>query len=178
MGKLHTHYDNLKVSRDAPSGVIKAAYKALAQENHPDRCKDANAPRRMQMINDAYAVLSDAKKRAEHDKWIRVNEVTPTPSQSKAHSVVDARTKLPVDSAYVEKLHTLYRAKLSQNQQEYAAELKRLKGFTNFQKRFFIFFGILISIPAYIIFSDIDSAIQKAHADQAQQYQEANMRRN
>jgi hypothetical protein len=27
MGKLHTHYDNLKVSRDAPEQVIKAAYK-------------------------------------------------------------------------------------------------------------------------------------------------------
>jgi len=35
--KLRTHYDNLKVSRDAPDNVIRAAYKTLSQKYHPDK---------------------------------------------------------------------------------------------------------------------------------------------
>ena len=37
MKKIHTHYDNLKVTRDAPTEVIRAAYRALSQQFHPDR---------------------------------------------------------------------------------------------------------------------------------------------
>jgi hypothetical protein len=37
MAKIHTHYDNLKVSRHAPQEVIRAAYKALSQKYHPDK---------------------------------------------------------------------------------------------------------------------------------------------
>ena len=37
MAKIHTHYDNLKVSRGAPQEVIRAAYKALSQKYHPDK---------------------------------------------------------------------------------------------------------------------------------------------
>ena len=37
MGKIHTHYDNLKVARGAPQEVIRAAYKALSQKYHPDK---------------------------------------------------------------------------------------------------------------------------------------------
>lgn len=33
---MRTHYDNLKVSRNAPPEVIKAAYKALTLKFHPD----------------------------------------------------------------------------------------------------------------------------------------------
>ena len=54
-----THYDNLKVARDAPSEVIRAAYRALTQRYHPDRNPDPEAARIMQIINRAYEVLSD-----------------------------------------------------------------------------------------------------------------------
>jgi DnaJ-class molecular chaperone len=36
MTNIRTHYDNLKVARNAPDSVIKAAYKALCQTYHPD----------------------------------------------------------------------------------------------------------------------------------------------
>jgi curved DNA-binding protein CbpA len=166
MGLLHTHYDNLKISRSAPSSVIKAAYKALAQENHPDRCKDSNAVRRMQIINDAYAVLSNPEKRAEHDKWISKNEKLP--AKSAAPKLVDPRTNMVVNGEYVEKLHRLYR------ERHHATE-KNLRGQLNFKKWFYIFVGLLISVPAYVIFSDVGSAIQKANA---QQNKEAPMMRN
>ena len=71
MTKLRTHYDNLKVSRDAPDAVIRAAYKALAQKYHPDKNPgDAQAARIMKIINQSYEVLSDSGSRARHDAWI------------------------------------------------------------------------------------------------------------
>lgn len=72
---MHTHYDNLKVSRDAPSEVIRAAYKSLSQKYHPDRHADAEeANRIMRLLNAAYEVLSDPVKREEHDRWIATQE--------------------------------------------------------------------------------------------------------
>lgn len=37
MANIRTHYDNLKVARNAPTSVIKAAYKALCQTYHTDK---------------------------------------------------------------------------------------------------------------------------------------------
>jgi len=72
---MHTHYDNLKVSRDAPPEVIRAAYKSLSQKYHPDRHADSEqANRIMRLLNVAYEVLSDPVKRAEHDQWIVAQE--------------------------------------------------------------------------------------------------------
>ena len=67
-----THYDTLKVSRDAPIEVIRAAYRVLSQKYHPDR-QPANpaAADTMGLLNKAYEVLSDPDRRREHDAWIR-----------------------------------------------------------------------------------------------------------
>jgi DnaJ-class molecular chaperone len=172
MDKLYTHDDNLKVSRDAPLCVIKAAYKVLAQENHPDRCADPKAPRRMQIINDAYAVLSSSSERAAHDKWIAANEKAVSPSAT------DTITKSSIDRAYVDKLHASYRTKLSQKQQAHAAEIAGMKRVQQFEKVWGILLGLLFSIPIYTILSDIDTAVTKAHAEQDKQYQEASMLRH
>lgn len=77
MTKLRTHYDNLKVARNAPTEVIRAAYKVLCQKHHPDRNNnDPDATRIMKIINEAYDVLSDPIRREEHDKWIKSQEKT------------------------------------------------------------------------------------------------------
>lgn len=68
---MHTHYDNLKVTRNAPPEVIRAAYKTLTQKYHPDRHPgNSDAERVMALINVSYQVLSDPVQRAEHDRWI------------------------------------------------------------------------------------------------------------
>lgn len=76
MAKLRTHYDNLNVSRNAPVNVIRAAYKVLCQKYHPDKYAGGSeeAIRIMKMINGAYAVLSDAGKRVQYDRWIALQE--------------------------------------------------------------------------------------------------------
>lgn len=75
MGKIHTHYDNLKVSRMAPQEVIRAAYKALSQKYHPDKNPgDEKAAKIMAIVNSAYGTLSDPLRRKEHDEWIAAEE--------------------------------------------------------------------------------------------------------
>jgi len=75
MARIHTHYDNLKVARNAPPEIIRAAYKTLSQKYHPDRNPDnPDAIRIIQIINTAYEVLSDPTKRREHDAWIARTE--------------------------------------------------------------------------------------------------------
>lgn len=75
MARIHTHYDNLKVSRKAPQEVIRAAYKALSQKYHPDKNPDdEKAARIMAILNSAYGTLADPVRRREHDEWIAAEE--------------------------------------------------------------------------------------------------------
>jgi DnaJ-class molecular chaperone len=69
---MSTHYESLHVNEDAPEEVIRAAYRALSLKHHPDKTGDRpHSQRRMQVINDAYAVLSDTVKRADYDGSLR-----------------------------------------------------------------------------------------------------------
>lgn len=69
---IRTHYDNLQVTRNATDVVIRAAYKSLAQKNHPDKFdgRREEAERIMKILNEAYAVLSDPGRRKQHNEWI------------------------------------------------------------------------------------------------------------
>lgn len=67
---MKDYYSILGVPREAEVELIKATYLALSKIYHPDVYKgDKNfAEKRMQDINEAYEILSDAKKRKEYDK--------------------------------------------------------------------------------------------------------------
>lgn len=64
------YYAVLGILPSAEDIVIRAAYRALAQRYHPDKWQgDANeATQRMAEINEAYAILSDPKKRSDFDR--------------------------------------------------------------------------------------------------------------
>jgi molecular chaperone DnaJ len=57
----------LGVARDADQATIKDAFRKLALRYHPDRNKEPGAEDRFKEIAEAYAVLSDPKKRSEYD---------------------------------------------------------------------------------------------------------------
>ena len=57
----------LGVAKDADQKAIKDAFRNLAMKYHPDRNKEPGAEERFKGIAEAYAVLSDPKKRAEYD---------------------------------------------------------------------------------------------------------------
>lgn len=65
------HYDRLQISRHAQPVVIRAAYRALCQQHHPDKNPgDPSAHDLLLAINEAYAVLSDPARRAEYDRTL------------------------------------------------------------------------------------------------------------
>jgi len=86
--RVRTHYDNLKVARDAPIEVIRAAYKALSARYHPDHNPGSDqAARAMKIINAAYEVLSDPRMRHQHDQWIARIESDPfQPAPRSSHA--------------------------------------------------------------------------------------------
>ncbi len=57
----------LGVAKDADQKAIKDAFRSLAMKYHPDRNKEPGAEERFKEIAEAYAILSDPKKRAEYD---------------------------------------------------------------------------------------------------------------
>ena len=68
-------YEILGVSRDASADEIKKAYKKLAVKYHPDRNKGSKeAEDKFKEIGAAYAILSDAQKRAKYDRYGSVDE--------------------------------------------------------------------------------------------------------
>jgi len=70
-------YEILEVSPTARSAIIRAAYRCLVHEYHPDRNPgDADSAARMSLINQAYSVLADPSQRARYDEemGIRINE--------------------------------------------------------------------------------------------------------
>lgn len=91
IGRVRTHYDNLKVAENAPPEVIRAAYRALAQKYHPDvNPGDAQAAQIMLMLNDANDVLSNPRTRAEYDRKLAL--------QRRASSSMSAHAAYPTPS--------------------------------------------------------------------------------
>src|SRR5213082_28747 len=64
------YYELLGIQRGADEAAIKAAYRRLAKECHPDRhngCRDQEA--RFKAVSEAYDVLKDPQKRAAYDRF-------------------------------------------------------------------------------------------------------------
>src|SRR5512142_644899 len=64
-------YEILGVGRNASNDEIKAAFRKLARQYHPDVNKEDGAEEKFKEINEAYGVLSDAEKRARYDRFGR-----------------------------------------------------------------------------------------------------------
>ena len=70
-----TLYDILEVSPRASELVIKAAYRCLAQANHPDKNSGNDVANKRQVrINHAYSVLSDPVRRRRYDEAAELHE--------------------------------------------------------------------------------------------------------
>ena len=63
------YYQILGLDKNAPPQKIKEAYRRLALQYHPDRNKENPAAlEMMKELNEAYAVLSDPRKRRDYDR--------------------------------------------------------------------------------------------------------------
>ncbi|KAI3815000.1 hypothetical protein L1987_14650 [Smallanthus sonchifolius] len=63
------YYSTLGVPKSATSKDIKAAYRKLARQYHPDVNKEPGATEKFKEISAAYEVLSDDQKRAIYDRY-------------------------------------------------------------------------------------------------------------
>jgi TonB family protein len=87
MTKSYSHYESLNVTSDAPTEVIRAAYRSLSQKYHPDKnIGNHDAEQMMMRLNAAYSVLSDSDQRNLYDLQLLSEDA---PSKSKAATLVD-----------------------------------------------------------------------------------------
>ena len=64
------YYEVLGVQRGASEADMKAAYRKLAMQHHPDRNPgDKDCEHRFKELNEAYDILKDADKRAAYERF-------------------------------------------------------------------------------------------------------------
>jgi len=68
MSAKRDYYEVLGISKDTQINEIKSQYRKLALKFHPDRNKSSEASEHFKEISEAYAVLSDTKKRQLYDQ--------------------------------------------------------------------------------------------------------------
>ncbi len=70
MADKRDYYEVLGLDKGADDASIKKAYRQLAKKYHPDMNPgDAEAEAKFKEVNEAYAVLSDADKKAKYDQY-------------------------------------------------------------------------------------------------------------
>ena len=78
-------YEVLQVRPDAGQVVIRAAFRALAALYHPDADESAGSTRRMAELNDAYAQLRTADRRAVYDRVGPAGQAIHPPERTQLH---------------------------------------------------------------------------------------------
>ena len=67
---MKNYYSVLGLNKGASDEDIKKAYRKLAMQYHPDRnADDSKAEEKFKKVSEAYAVLSDKKKRGQYDQF-------------------------------------------------------------------------------------------------------------
>ncbi len=143
---MDDYYAILGLDSAASPESIKVAYRRLARETHPDRktysteAEKATLSLRMAELNEAYAVLSDTKRRREYDEKLRVQEVlvakdTPVPSGTGTEGKpsksprVRIRPRVDVISTIVTEFSKHLRSRFLAHRETFSWKARDLEGF-------------------------------------------------
>jgi DnaJ-class molecular chaperone len=90
------HYATLGLDSDCTESDIRAAYRLLAKEHHPDRNGHSDAAhQRTQALNAAYEILSDPESRQAYDESRRAAKSPPS-SRNSSHRTLSQDVLLPL----------------------------------------------------------------------------------
>ena len=97
------YYRTLGLEKNASHDDVRAAYRRLAFQYHPDCNKDdPTANQKMKEINEAYAVLSDPTKRREYDMMAERYGVNGYERYRQSHSEGDIFRGSDIDEVFEE----------------------------------------------------------------------------
>jgi molecular chaperone DnaJ len=71
--KIPNYYATLGVATSAPKEEIKARFRQLVKEYHPDKTKNEKTAEMFAEITKAYEILSDDEKRKIYDKYFKAS---------------------------------------------------------------------------------------------------------
>ena len=103
-----TYYQILTVAHDANVVQIKIAYRKQCSKYHPDRNKSPHATLFTQVVNEAYACLSDPYKRRQYDKTLIISQSKPT-SRPKSKPYFDGYDSDEEKNPYSEPKYSWYK---------------------------------------------------------------------
>ncbi len=118
-------YQILQVDPAAEPEVVQAAFKRLALKYHPDKNLSPDANRRMQELNEAYAIISDPAQRAAYDQQRRAALAAQRRSEEEAHYRAEAERRAEAARQRKEQMAAQRRAENERQEKVRAAAAQR-----------------------------------------------------
>ncbi len=147
--RMNDYYAILGLDPSASQESIKVAFRRLAWEHHPDRKMHSTETEKTSQsidivqLNEAYSVLSNAKRRREYDESLRIRGILAKDSKTGAATVdtktgatqstgqrVRSRHRFEDDSTVVSEFSNHLRSKFLADRKNFSWKEKHLEGFT------------------------------------------------
>ncbi|MFN8597849.1 MAG: DnaJ domain-containing protein [Anaerolineae bacterium] len=118
-------YQILQVDPAAEQEVVQAAFRRLASKYHPDKNSSEDAHRRMQELNEAYAVIGDPVKRAAYDQQRQIALTAQRHGEDEARQRADAERRAEAARQRKEQMAAQRHADNQRREAEQAASAQR-----------------------------------------------------